>query len=209
MAKSLDVEGPEVRAMIEDLVTHTMWPSPRRIAVLEDVSSPTARRWTGRTAGALGSLTPQAAKEYLATRANGCRPAGRSLSQKGNAIRARICCCRRAADGRLRSHRLRRRPSWLRRPAQYRAPRRSRLLAGRSHQDRHAEWRHEYMGKEATIGSIAPGKAADLVVLSGDPVSQDSPRTSKTSEMVFKKDSGIGYDSAKLIDSVAGLVGLR
>ena len=60
-----------------------------------------------------------------------------------------------------------------------------------------------YLGR-ASVGSIAVGKQADLVVLDGDPsVRVDDIR--KVS-MVFKE--GVGYDPAKLIASVRGKVGL-
>ena len=62
-----------------------------------------------------------------------------------------------------------------------------------------------YMGREASIGSIARGKRADLIVVNGDPSSRiaDIEKT----ETVFK--DGIGYDSAKLFASVKGRVGLH
>jgi imidazolonepropionase-like amidohydrolase len=62
-----------------------------------------------------------------------------------------------------------------------------------------------YEGKDASIGSIAPGKAADIVVLGGDPV--EKIENIEKVETVFK--DGVGFDSAKLIQSVTGLVGLR
>ena len=49
------------------------------------------------------------------------------------------------------------------------------------------------------------GKAADLVVIHGDPAA--TPSDIKKVTIVFK--DGIGYDSPKLIASVKGLVGLR
>jgi imidazolonepropionase-like amidohydrolase len=62
----------------------------------------------------------------------------------------------------------------------------------------------EFMGESASIGTIAPGKQADLVVIHGDPSTkiEDIEKV----ETVFK--DGVGYDSAKLIDSVRGVVGL-
>ena len=63
----------------------------------------------------------------------------------------------------------------------------------------------KYMGKDATIGSIAPGKTADLVVLGGNPA-ENIANVEKV-ETVFK--NGVGYDPAKLIQSVTGLAGLR
>ena len=55
------------------------------------------------------------------------------------------------------------------------------------------------------IGTLAEGKAADMVVLKGDPSA--NIKDIENVELVFK--DGVGYDSAKLIDSVKGLVGLR
>jgi imidazolonepropionase-like amidohydrolase len=60
-----------------------------------------------------------------------------------------------------------------------------------------------YMGKQSTIGSIAPGKNADLVVLNGNPAA--SINDIEKVEIVFK--DGVGYDSAKLFDSIKGRYG--
>jgi hypothetical protein len=63
----------------------------------------------------------------------------------------------------------------------------------------------QYLGQQDRIGSLAPGKQADLVLIKGDP----SKRIDEIEnvETVFK--AGIGYDSRKLIDSVRGQVGIR
>jgi hypothetical protein len=63
----------------------------------------------------------------------------------------------------------------------------------------------EYLGESNRIGTIAEGKQADLVVIKGDP----SRRIEDVEnvEIVFK--DGVGYDSAKLIESVRGMVGMR
>ena len=50
-----------------------------------------------------------------------------------------------------------------------------------------------------------PGKVADLVVLRGDPSANISDI--EKVDTVFK--DGVGYDPAKLLDSVRGVVGLR
>ena len=63
----------------------------------------------------------------------------------------------------------------------------------------------QYLGEVDKIGTIAPGKQADLVVIKGDP-SQRIDEIENV-ETVFK--DGVGYDSAKLIESVRGQVGLR
>lgn len=63
----------------------------------------------------------------------------------------------------------------------------------------------QYLEQSDRIGSLAAGKIADLVVIHGDP-SANINDIEKV-ELVFK--NGIGYDSAKLIESVRGVVGLR
>jgi hypothetical protein len=63
----------------------------------------------------------------------------------------------------------------------------------------------KYLGDLDKIGTIEPGKQADLVVIRGD-LSADITAIENV-EIVFK--DGIGYDSAKLIDSVRGMVGSR
>jgi imidazolonepropionase-like amidohydrolase len=55
------------------------------------------------------------------------------------------------------------------------------------------------------FGSIEAGKAADLVLLNGNLVSD--PSTVRKVTTVFR--DGIGYDSPKLIESVKGFVGIR
>ncbi len=63
----------------------------------------------------------------------------------------------------------------------------------------------QYLGELDRIGTIAPGKQADLVVIRGDP--SKKIEDIENVETVFK--DGIGYDSAKLIESVRGVVGSR
>jgi Amidohydrolase family len=62
-----------------------------------------------------------------------------------------------------------------------------------------------YLGQQDRIGTLSPGKQADLVVIKGDP--SKSIDEIENVETVFK--AGIGYDSKKLIDSVRGQVGIR
>jgi imidazolonepropionase-like amidohydrolase len=63
----------------------------------------------------------------------------------------------------------------------------------------------QYLGELDRIGTIASGKQADLVVIKGDP--SKNIDDIENVETVFK--DGIGYDSAKLIESVRGIVGSR
>lgn len=63
----------------------------------------------------------------------------------------------------------------------------------------------QFLEEQERIGSLAPGKQADIVIVKGDPSTriQDIENV----EVVFK--NGVGYDSKKLIDSVKGQVGIR
>jgi imidazolonepropionase-like amidohydrolase len=61
------------------------------------------------------------------------------------------------------------------------------------------------LGVADRLGSIAAGKLADLVVIRGNPIA--TPGEIRNVTIVFK--DGIGYDSAKLLGSVKGLVGIR
>jgi enamidase len=61
------------------------------------------------------------------------------------------------------------------------------------------------LGGADQFGSITVGKRADLVVIDGDPTTR--PTDIENVSMVFK--DGIGYDSAKLIASVKGVVGIQ
>lgn len=63
----------------------------------------------------------------------------------------------------------------------------------------------QYLGELDRIGTIAKGKQADLVVIKGDP--SKKIEDIENVEIVFK--DGVGYDSAKLIESVRGVVGSR
>ncbi|MGH9430542.1 MAG: amidohydrolase family protein [Terriglobia bacterium] len=63
----------------------------------------------------------------------------------------------------------------------------------------------KFLGQDSNIGTLAPGKDADLIVIQGDPAAHidDIEKVS----IVFK--DGVGYDSAKLIESVQGAVGMH
>jgi len=63
----------------------------------------------------------------------------------------------------------------------------------------------QFLGELDRIGTVAPGKQADLVVIKGDP--SKKIEDIENVETVFK--DGIGYDSAKLIESVRGVAGSR
>ena len=62
-----------------------------------------------------------------------------------------------------------------------------------------------FLGESDRIGALAPGKQADIIVISGNPAAriEDIEKV----EIVFK--DGVGYDPAKLTESARGLAGLR
>ena len=62
----------------------------------------------------------------------------------------------------------------------------------------------KYLRRDKTVGSIAVGKQADLVVVNGNPAAKIGDI--RKVETVFKQ--GIGYDPAKLIASVQGKAGI-
>ena len=62
-----------------------------------------------------------------------------------------------------------------------------------------------YLGESDQIGSIAPGRAADLVVIAGNPA--QNIEEVENVQLVFK--DGVGFDPVKLTQSVQGMVGLR
>jgi len=63
----------------------------------------------------------------------------------------------------------------------------------------------ELLGELERIGTLEAGKQADLVVVRGDPTKNIADI--EKVEIVFK--DGVGYDPAKLIESVKGSVGTR
>jgi hypothetical protein len=60
-----------------------------------------------------------------------------------------------------------------------------------------------FEGRADHIGTIAVGKNADLVVVSGDP--SKNINDVENTELIFK--DGVGFDSQKLLDSVKGRYG--
>jgi predicted amidohydrolase YtcJ len=60
-----------------------------------------------------------------------------------------------------------------------------------------------FLGETDRIGTLAAGKQADVVIVRGNPAANVADIRNVT--VVFK--DGVGYDSAKLIESVRGLVG--
>jgi len=62
-----------------------------------------------------------------------------------------------------------------------------------------------YLGQTGRIGSVAVGKQADLVVVTGDPANRISDIRSV--KYVFK--AGLAYNPAKLVESIRGSVGIH
>lgn len=62
-----------------------------------------------------------------------------------------------------------------------------------------------FLGKTQDLGSLEPGKIADLVLVKGNPAARIADV--HNIEIVFK--DGVGYDPARLKDSVRGQMGLR
>jgi imidazolonepropionase-like amidohydrolase len=201
MEKSLDVEGPEVQGMIRDLVAHHV-AITSTLAILETFAP--NRPPMERESAALKTLTPNAAAAYLEQRSviagrgsnklfamemrferdfvaaggmlmAGCDPTGYGGVVPGFGDQRNIELLVEAGFTPVEAIRIA-------------------TLNGA-----------EFLGRAANIGSIAPGKAADMVVVDGNPAEriEDIEKV----DMVFK--DGIGYDPAKLIQSVTGLVGLR
>lgn len=61
------------------------------------------------------------------------------------------------------------------------------------------------LGVDDELGSVEPGKIADLAVMEGDLASD--PGAIRRVDLVFK--DGVGYDSERLIESVKGRVGIN
>lgn len=61
------------------------------------------------------------------------------------------------------------------------------------------------LGVERDVGSLEPGKAADLVVVAGNPA--EAIAEVRRIETVFK--DGVGYDARALLDAVKGCVGVQ
>jgi Amidohydrolase family len=62
-----------------------------------------------------------------------------------------------------------------------------------------------FLGEEGEIGTVSPGKRADLVLVKGDPGKNIADI--ENVELVFK--GGVGFDSPKLVESVRGRVGIH
>jgi imidazolonepropionase-like amidohydrolase len=202
IVKGLDVESSAVREMIADLVTHHV-AITSTLAVAETFAA--NRPPMERESAALKVMNVEAAKEYLTVRSTIAeQKTGEILLHKEMQFEREFV----AAGGLLMAGCD---------PTSYGG-----VVPGFGDQ-RNLELLVEagftpieairigtlngakYMGKDREIGSIAQGKAADMVVLGGNPA--DKIENVEKVEMVFK--DGVGYDSAALIQSVIGTVGIR
>jgi imidazolonepropionase-like amidohydrolase len=61
-----------------------------------------------------------------------------------------------------------------------------------------------FLGRDGEVGSLGPGKRADIAVIEGDPMK--NPSSVETMPLVFKK--GVGYRSDAIFDALKGQVGL-
>jgi imidazolonepropionase-like amidohydrolase len=61
------------------------------------------------------------------------------------------------------------------------------------------------LGVDKDLGSIETGKIADLVVIDGKP--DVRPADIRNTRIVFK--DGVGYETAKLLAAIKGVVGIR
>ncbi|MGA8740991.1 MAG: amidohydrolase family protein [Terracidiphilus sp.] len=202
IVNNLDVDGPAVHEMISDLVgRHVAITST--LAVMETFAGD--RPPMERERAALKTMTTEAAREYLTVRSTMAeQKAGQILLHKEMQFEREFV----AAGGLLMAGCD---------PTSYGG-----VVPGFGDQ-RNLELLVEagftpveairiaslngakFMGKDGDIGSIATGKAADLVVLGANPA--EKIENVEKVEMVFK--DGVGYDSAALIRSVSGTVGLR
>ena len=205
MAKSLDVEGPQVQAMIRTLVAHHVAVTST-LAVFETFTGD--RPPLERVAGAKQQLAIQAWSDYLETRAEiterGIGPIWATLLKKEMQFERSFV----KAGGLLLAGCD---------PTGYGG-----VLPGFG-DERNLELLVEagftpveaihiatengatYLGQQEHIGSVAAGRDADLVVLDGNPA--EKIENVEKVETVFKK--GVGYDPAKLRESVAGMMGIR
>lgn len=200
--KTLDVESPEVREVIRDLVAHhvaitstlavfeTLGPNrppmERELAALKMLSSAAAKDYligrsfsaTGGVSGAGLTKEMRFEREFVAAGGlliAGCDPTGYGGVVPGFGDQRNIELLVEAGFSPVEAIRIA-------------------TLNGAI-----------YMGKDANIGSIAPGKAADMVVLGANPA--EKIENVEKVELVFK--DGVGFDPARLIQSVTELVGVR
>jgi len=63
---------------------------------------------------------------------------------------------------------------------------------------------HGYLGRDGGVGSLEPGKRADIAVVEGDPMK--NPSAIEAMPLVFKK--GVGYRDDAIFGALRGPIGL-
>jgi imidazolonepropionase-like amidohydrolase len=199
----VDLQGPEVQATFRDMISKGV-AMTSTLAVYE-LSVPGRPPLEQRV---LDALAPEVRAEYLATRAEIERNAGtstaatvfrkaqafeRAFAQAGGLLAAGVDPT--GNGGALPGYGDQRNYELLL-EAGFTAPEVVRIMTLNG---------AKILGVDGELGSIERGKLADLVVIRGDPVA--SPAEIRNVVLVFK--DGVGYDSAKLIESVKGQVGIR
>ncbi len=194
-----DVSGPEVQAMLHDLVTHHVAvTSTLPVFELDVPGRPPLRQ------AVLDAMLPEAAVSYLKWRAQRQTPETAALFKKelqfehdfAKAGGLLLAGCDPTGIGGVLPGFGDQREVELLVEAGFTPIEAIHIATANG---------AEFLGESGQIGTIAPGKAADLVVVRGDPSThiEDIEKV----ETVFK--DGVGYDSAKLLESVRGIVGLR
>lgn len=207
LAKNINIDGPQIQDLIRDLVAHHV-AITSTLAVFETFAPnlpPLARE-----SAALEALTPMAREQFFRTRSS----IAQEVNSPGetNALMLKkemqfelafakaggllIAGCDPTGYGGVVPGFCDQREIELLVEAGFSPVQAIQIATGNG---------AKYLGEEANIGTVAQGKAADLVVLNGNPAEKidDIEKV----DTVFK--DGVGYDPAKLIDSVKGLVGLR
>jgi imidazolonepropionase-like amidohydrolase len=206
LVKNVNVDGPQVQEMIHDLVAHHVAVTST-LAVFE--TSVPNRPPLARVMGALDTLTPEAREYFYRVRAriaedvNGAAVDSgllkkemqfeRSFVKAGGLL---LAGCDPTGYGGVVPGFGDQRGIELLVEAGFTPVEAIQIATSNG---------AKFLGEDSTIGTVAAGKAADLVVLNGNPAAQidDIEKV----ETVFK--DGVGYDPAQLVESVRGLVGLR
>ncbi len=205
MAASLDVNGPEVQKMIHTLVDHHVAVTST-LAIFEsfvpdkppmDTMEPVHQALSGLSwddyATRRGQVAAHASKSHWNVLLQKEMEFERSFAAAGGLLMAG--CDPTGYGGVLAGYGDQRAMELL-------------VAAGFSPEEAVAVYSSHaatYLGQEHTIGSVAPGMQADLLLLDGD--FAHDPTAIRKPELVFRK--GVGYDSAKLEASVKGITGQR
>ena len=196
---ALDENGEPFKALVRKLVD-------RQVALTSTLTVfETLHAWATGAAGPRGVAAAAQGTVSRGARAH-CAQSEIDLHDalsEGAGARARFRAGRRHAHRRYRSDRRWRRRARLCQSTAARVARRGGLQPTEAIAIGTANGAR-YLGRDARIGTIVVGKQADLVVLNGDPSANIADV--RNVEIVFKQ--GVGFDPAKLLDSVRGKAGL-